>query len=455
MAAAAALCLTFNTPCWIIDSVGAPTILESTRPAFKDSLTGSGNIQGSKTSTASYAISRPAAIFISVAAAGLLAYAVKTGTTLRYADERQYVEIAQNISAGRGFVLGGVPTAYRPPAWPLLLSFFLLAGLPASLLVLVPVAAMIAAATISAAIGVRLSGSPIGAIAGVAVLVYPLNVYTATTMYPQAFATMLVVSLWLIALLVNDRKGRRPAHLYILAGFVTSVLALSVPTLAFTGLIVSCWIMISARGERVRAVMLISLALLLPTAVWTARNAIELGSPIALSTTGGMNLLIGNNPTATGSSGVNVDINEFQKTADTMGEAEGDKYLRDSALEWIFRHPSDSSKLYLAKVANYFAPYNAPVTLSQNTDIQRLIAQVSFALLVSLVLVRLMLRKRLAVAPSERLFLWLFVANSLVMAVFFTRTRFRQPLDSILLIEAAIACVLVCGIFTTYRLRQA
>jgi hypothetical protein len=164
--------------------------------------------------------------------------------------------------------------------------------------------------------------------------------------------------------------------------------------------------------------------------------------------------LIGNNPTATGSSGVNVDIAEFQTTATAMGEAEGDRYLRDSALEWIVGHPSATFKLYLAKTANYFAPYNAPVTASQNSQIQRLIAQVSFALLISLVLVRFLLRNRLAIASTERLFLWLFIANSFVMAVFFTRTRFRQPLDTILLVEAALACVLLCGLLTTHRLRQ-
>jgi hypothetical protein len=41
--------------------------------------------------------------------------------------------------------------------------------------------------------------------------------------------------------------------------------------------------------------------------------------------------------------------------------------------------------------------------------------------------------------------------NSLVMAVFFTRTRFRQPLDTLLLIEAGVACALVVAVFVRRR----
>ena len=37
------------------------------------------------------------------------------------------------------------------------------------------------------------------------------------------------------------------------------------------------------------------------------------------------------------------------------------------------------------------------------------------------------------------------------MAVFFTRTRFRQPLDSILLIEAAIAIAVIIGLIAARR----
>src|SRR6478752_1443816 len=123
---------------------------------------------------------------IAVMSLGLLAYALKTGAPLRHADERQYVEIATSLKNGHGFDLNGSPTAYRPPVWPMMVAVFLFLGLPESALAVIPAAAMIAAAVVAAVIGVRLGGSSWGVLAGVAVLAYPLNIYTAVTLYPQA-----------------------------------------------------------------------------------------------------------------------------------------------------------------------------------------------------------------------------------------------------------------------------
>ena len=56
---------------------------------------------------------------------------------------------------------------------------------------------------------------------------------------------------------------------------------------------------------------------------------------------------------------------------------------------------------------------------------------------------------------SERFFLGLFVANAFVMAIYFTRTRFRQPLDSILLIEAGIGIAVAVALFISHRRKAA
>lgn len=141
---------------------------------------------------------------IAVMSLGLVAYAIKIGTPLRYEDERQYVEIAMSLRNGQGFELYGSSTAYRPPVWPMVVAVFLALGLPGSLLSVIPACAMIAAAVVAAVLGVKLSRSSWGALAGVAVLAYPLNIYTAVRLYPQAFATLLVVTLWLVALLITE-----------------------------------------------------------------------------------------------------------------------------------------------------------------------------------------------------------------------------------------------------------
>ena len=394
---------------------------------------------------------------IALMSCGLMAYALKTGAPLRYSDERQYVDIAMSIRDGQGFELNGQPTAYRPPAWPMLLAGFLAIGLPASLLSVISAGAMIAAAVVAAAIGVRISRSSWGALAGVAVLAYPLNIYSSVTLYPQAFATLLVLLLWLLALLVADDRAteaRRSPMLYLLLGFVASLLALSVPTLAFTGLCVVAWMVYAVRGDRIRAASYGFSALMVPIAIWTLRNIVTFGAPIVLSSSTGVNLLIGNNPTATASSGVDVDITEPQRIASNMSEVDSDAFLRKSALEWIIHHPVDAIALYAAKVANYFSPYNAPVTASEGGNVLRLIAYLSCAVVVGLLLVRLLLRNQLSLGATERVFLGLFLVNAPVMAVFFTRTRFRQPLDNILLIEAALAIVVVVNVLVARRVAR-
>jgi hypothetical protein len=388
---------------------------------------------------------------------GLMVFALKTGAPLRYSDERQYLDIAMSLRDGDGFTLNGQPTAYRPPAWPVLLAIFLALGVSPAYLPVVSVCAMIGAGVLAALVGVKICGNQWGALAGVAVLVYPLNIYSALTLYPQAFATLLVLTLWLLVLGVTkdgEAGTVRRCLLYVSIGLVASLLALSVPTLAFTGLAVVVWMIFAVRGDRVRAALCTITALVVPIAVWTVRNIIVLGAPVVLSTSTGVNLLIGNNPTATGSSGVAVDISGPQSKASTMSEVHSDAYLRQTAIDWIIHHPVDSATLFFAKVANYFSAYNAPVTVSEGGTVQRFVAYLSWAVLVILVLVRLFLRKRLPLRRTERVFVGLFLANALVMAVFFTRTRFRQPLDSILLVEAAIAIVLVVSvIMTTRRLR--
>jgi hypothetical protein len=391
---------------------------------------------------------------IAVMSLGLVAYALKTGVPLRYPDEGEYVGIATSLRDGHGFELHGSPTAYRPPAWPIVLAIFMWLGLPDSLLPVIPALAMIATAVVAAAVGAKVSRSPWGALAGVAVLAYPLNIYTATTLFPQAFATLLVVTLWLVALLISDSRAAltRPSPVnYLILGLIASLLALSVPTLAFTGLAVVIWVVFAVRGDRIRAAICTFSALLAPIAVWTVRNMLTLGAPILLSTTTGVNLLIGNNSTATGSSGLDVDISGPEHAASTMGEVDRDAFLRRSALDWIVHHPLDSIVLYATKVANYFSPYNEPTTASEGSTAQRLTAYLFCVVLVLLVLTRLLLRRKLPVVSTERLFLALFLLNAPVMAVFFTRTRFRQPLDNILLIEAAIAVAVIIGLIAARR----
>lgn len=135
-----------------------------------------------------------------------------------------------------------------------------------------------------------------------------------------------------------------------------------------------------------------------------------------------------------------------------MSEIGRDEFYRNLALRWIVEHPFDSLALYLAKLVNYFSPYNQPITPVEGGSIQRIIAYFSFGLLLSCILIRIVFLKWLPFAATEILFLGIFLANAFVMAIFFTRTRFRQPLDNILVVEAVVT--LVIGVSLIQRRRK-
>lgn len=400
---------------------------------------------------------RVAGIGFLVLALVLVAYAIRVGTPLRYGDEKEYVGIAQGIVDGQGYRLYGAESAYRPPAWPLLLAAFLAVGLPTWLLPVVPAILLVIAAAAAGVAAVRISGRPLGALAAPAVLLYPIDAYTATTLYPQALAT---AGLALLVLLATRAQDGAPLSVLACAavGLLMAVEVLSVPTMALTALVVGAWILVRQKGNRVRFAAIGGAAAALPVLAWTAFNTFRFGTPVLISTSGGQNLLIGNNPSATGDSGVDVDIDRYLEAAVGMSEPDRDAYLRQSAIDWILSDPVAALRLYVAKTVNYFSPYNAPTTAVEGTDSTARIALVvlAFVVLIAATSVRFGLHRRLSVQPVEWLVVGLFVANGPFMALFFTRTRFRQPLDAILLIEAAIGVVLVVvWLLDRYRSRRA
>lgn len=52
---------------------------------------------------------------------------------------------------------------------------------------------------------------------------------------------------------------------------------------------------------------------------------------------------------------------------------------------------------------------------------------------------------------TERLFIWIFVINVPVMAIWFTRIRFRQPLDATMLVVAAMPLAVAAASWASRR----
>ncbi|MFC7956538.1 hypothetical protein [Rhodococcoides kroppenstedtii] len=378
----------------------------------------------------------------------------------RYSDELQYIALAESIANGSGYELNGEPSAYRPPAWPTVLAIGLLIGIPVAYLPLVSGFLLIVAALATGRITVLLTGTNAGWLTCFIVLLYPINIYTASTVYPQTFATATISLIWLLAL-KSQRPSTFPLVIAMLLGLLSAALALAVPTLALASGLIIAWTLIQNGVAGIWRSAFTMGSALIPLLFWCVRNWLILGQPVLLSTSSGVNLLLGNNKNTTASNGLGADISEYRRAADELGldELGRNEYFRASALTWISENPGAALSLFLRKLLNYFSAYNAPASEGRGSGLAAIVSWTSLAVLLGFLAIRIYLHFRgfSVLSSSEKIFLTIFVVHAPVMAAFFTRTRFRQPLDIVLLVEAGISLSLLVAYFlaTTRRRKSA
>ena len=178
--------------------------------------------------------------------------------------------------------------------------------------------------------------------AGILTAVMPtLVVYTATLGY-ELVLMLVVVAIWKLAASTWGCANplRHLVGLGILAGFG----ALVKPTmLAVPALLFLTWL---AWGQVRRACAfagLIAVLMLLVVAPWTVRNARVLGTPVLVSTNGGVVLYAANNPQATGLFLVP------QALAGETDEVTRDRVRGRAAIVWILEHPIQWLRLAATK----------------------------------------------------------------------------------------------------------
>jgi 4-amino-4-deoxy-L-arabinose transferase-like glycosyltransferase len=375
-------------------------------------------------------------------------YSLVLGSQLRYFDEQVYVTITRSMAHGHGFTLDGhQATAYRPPGYIfLLLPAYLVSGGSILAMRLVGVLALTGSVWFAYLLGRRAHSPATGALAAFVVACYPLLIYTATTLYPQVpalFLLLLMIETGMRALPADGVSGRRRLLMAVLAGLVGGLLTLTVPTFGLTavGLIVwLAWRQWATRKKiawRTVAVFIVATAVL-PLA-WSARNAAQLHALVPVSTNEGVNLLLGNSPHATADSGTNTDISSYEATAvqRKFPEVTLDRFYSQQALIWIKQNPGHAAVLYAEKVANNFSYTDSLATTAQHSGTQDLISGLSFYPILLLALARIALFRRFPLHPTEKMLITVIGINVLLLAVFFTRLRFRVPLDGLTIVLAA------------------
>jgi hypothetical protein len=359
------------------------------------------------------------------------ALALRSGNAMRFPDELDYHKLAQSILAGDGYVSeNGSPTAYRPPGWPYVLAaIYALSPHPLAVKLFNAAAYALTAWLLSCATAKFFKFSRI--IAPLLMIMYPVGLYAASTLYPQTFGALL----FLIVLLLLTRKNMAILSATV-AGFVFGGLVLSIPAFLLSTPLLFIGMFLFRQCRFKLLFYSGSLFILLMSSViapWTIRNALVFSSFIPVSTNSGINMLLGNSKNTGPNSGVNVDISHYRVEANGMNEADKDRYFRRCALSWIKNNPGAATKLYALKVLNHFAFRNKLYVKSEGTHLRDMVMFFTYYPLLLIALVRLAWFRKCPLSLFETFLYIVYFGNAFVAAIYFTRIRFRLPFDPLLI----------------------
>ncbi|HVJ86301.1 MAG TPA: hypothetical protein VM452_11695 [Caulifigura sp.] len=305
-------------------------------------------------------------VLIAIAARGAACIAFSKNLN----DDRDvYLAIAQGIHAGRGFSSPEttIPTAFRPPLYPLLLAPV---SAPDQAAVRAVLHAALAAAMVLCVLWLaRLSGLSPGRqlAAGLLIAVDPLLVYYSSLPMTETLAAAASAFLLATAAAACKAFDVRKRTLYCALGAIAfGLCVMTRPTYwAFAVCVVVFGLQQELRGIRdperhkprtLDWIIGCLLAVVL-VAPWTIRNWLVMGRPIVTTTHGGYTMLLGNNeayydevvrqPLGTvwdgsrgpGQSAWVTKINEDLVAAGIDGEINTDRWMKDRAWKAIRAQP--------------------------------------------------------------------------------------------------------------------
>ncbi len=374
-----------------------------------------------------------AAVLIIIVMISGIVYSLYLGNELRFLpDEQDYYDLATNIAQSYSYSLDDItPTAYRPPGYPLFLSFPRFLGGGVIVLRILNFFILGFGIYLTYKILQREHSGIAGLIGVVLIIGYPVIFFTSGTLYPQILASVLFLLIIYIYTGESDK-----AWIYALCGVLFGFLIITVPTFIFTLLLFPVWLG-RKKKQFVGYLIMIGFALII-LGLWGMRNYIQFNKIIFVSTNSGENLLLGNSENTTPNGGRTIDISKYSRVAASLDEVERDQYYRSAAFEYMRKNTSRSIQIYLLKVLNYFNFRNDLVTRSEGSQLRDILVLITYGFLLSAFILRIFLYKMFKITNFERNLIVLYVTSALFMAIFFTRIRFRIPYDFLLILIVAL-----------------
>lgn len=373
-----------------------------------------------------------ACLLIGTFLAGLI-YVFLLNDTLRYWDEEHYLLLAKHLQGGTYSFDGIHPTAFQPPGFPFFLYLFSWISSEIIFLRFINFLCLLGAISLLYFL-LKNEENCIAALCGAIIAsAYPLFFYSAGTFYPQILTSMIF-----LGMLLCMSMQTIPSLIWeIFTGILMGLLILTSPSfLAYIPfLIMYPWFLLRPKRLRAASILLISATLMV--GCWTMRNAYVFGHFIPVSTNSGINFLLGNSEGTTPNRGVNADLKAYLLNGEKLNEYEQDQYYKHQAYQWIKNNPKDALKLYLLKFINFFNFRNELATVKEQSEFKDILLFITYYPLLLLALLRLAWYKRYPLQLFEKLLALLFMISPFLQAIFFTRIRFRIPIDFLTIYFAA------------------
>ena len=192
-----------------------------------------------------------------------------------FPDSLEYFRAAVNLLS-----VGEFDAHYdRPPGYPSLLAVvYLLFG--ESIFAIRVVESFMGAflAVIMAAVGRRIAGDIVGALAGMTWAVYPMGVFIAGLVYPTGLAAMLLACA--VRCLLPAMRQELSAKRVFSSGLFFGFAALTIPVALLTIVVVAGWVFYWGRHSRLFLASIFFLGSAVSLAPWTARNFAVYGQVI-------------------------------------------------------------------------------------------------------------------------------------------------------------------------------
>ncbi|MBN2143924.1 MAG: hypothetical protein JW774_04790 [Candidatus Aureabacteria bacterium] len=286
-------------------------------------------------------------------------------------DEPQYAELAFSLCQ-RGsystltentYFESGKPTAFRPPLYPLFLAGIIQLFGKENFIIKVRLVQAVLNLGILLAIFyfsfLLFSSRGISLIAMTLASGFMPFIYMSSHIMTETLSCLLVLATFISSLLV--RMASRVNQFYWRSFFMGMLLGLSVlcrPNNIVLLLCTPCifFSLIFSARQIFTAFFLSLLIFLSILGPWAMRNYLVLGSPVFLTTSGGINLYYGNNPHPDSTKGNLVPLPELPADI-AKDEVKKDHYLTQAAFQFIRSNPQTFLKRIPLKLKSVFSPH--------------------------------------------------------------------------------------------------